>query len=412
MNIVERVKKICLSPATEWPVIAAETTPTGDLVTGYVLPLAGISAVAGFIGGSLVGQRLPFLGMVRTPIVSGLVFACFSVVMAVVAVFVISAIINALAPNFGAEKNDAQAFKVAVYSFTPAWVAGVLNIVPALGVLAVLGGLYGMYILYLGLPRLMKCPEDKAVGYAAVVIVCTIVVMAVVGVVGGAIVGTGALGSGAFGGGLGGSQVELDADSPAGQLQQLGRALEQSADRIQDAQARGDRDAQAAAAVEGLGALIGGGSRVEPIALEQIQAFVPETFAGLPRTTTSAERNGVGGFTIARAEATYGDADRRVTLEVLDTGGMGGLMGMAAWMGLQGEREDEDEIERTSRVGDRVIHERVSKVGGTNEFAVILASRFMVSAEGGLDAGALKSAVSSLDLDGLESLKSAGTEQP
>src|SRR5687767_4466989 len=142
MNILERVKKICLSPQTEWPVISSETTPTAGLITGYVLPLAAVSAVAGLIGGSLVGQTVPFLGTTyRVPLATGLGIAVFAVCSAVVGVFVISFIINALAPSFGAEKNSAQAFKVAVYSFTPAWVAGVFQILPALSLLAVLGAL-------------------------------------------------------------------------------------------------------------------------------------------------------------------------------------------------------------------------------------------------------------------------------
>ena len=62
MAIVDRVKNICLTPNTEWPVIAEEATSAGSLITGYVAPLAAIGAVAGFIGGSIVGTSLPFVG--------------------------------------------------------------------------------------------------------------------------------------------------------------------------------------------------------------------------------------------------------------------------------------------------------------------------------------------------------------
>jgi len=199
MNIVERVKRICLAPDTEWPVIAGETTSAGTLISGYVLPLAGIGAIAGFIGGSLVGHTLPFVGTHRVPIVTGLAAAVFGVVMAVVGVFVMSLIINALAPTFGAQKNSDQALKVAVYSFTPSWVAGVFMILPALGVLGVLGGLYGLYLLYLGLPRLMKCPDDKAVGYTVVTVLCAIVLGAVITMAGGMLGGVGMMGAGVFG---------------------------------------------------------------------------------------------------------------------------------------------------------------------------------------------------------------------
>jgi uncharacterized delta-60 repeat protein len=195
VSIIERAKNICLTPATEWPVIAAEPTSPGTLVSGYVAPLAAIGAIAGFIGGSVIGRTLPLLGTYRVPFVNGFVAALFTFCMAIAGVFILSLIINALAPTFGGQQNSTQALKVAVYSFTPAWIAGVLQIVPVLGIFAIFAALYGLYLLYLGLPRLMKCPEDKAVAYTAVVVVCAIVLFAVVGMVGGMITGVGSVGS-------------------------------------------------------------------------------------------------------------------------------------------------------------------------------------------------------------------------
>ncbi len=200
MSIIERVKNICLRPKTEWDVIAQESASTGSLIAGYVAPLAAIGAVAGLIGRSLIGVTLPFAGTFRVPLVAGIVTAVFTFVMALVGVYVLSLIINALAPTFAGEKNSAQALKVAVYSYTPAWVAGVLQILPALGILMFLAALYGLYLLYLGLPRLMKCPPDKAVGYTAVVVVCAIVLGIVIGAIGAAIAGAGMFGANVLGG--------------------------------------------------------------------------------------------------------------------------------------------------------------------------------------------------------------------
>lgn len=418
MNIVERVKRLCVSPTTEWPIIAGETTAAGSLITGYVLPLATIAAVAGFIGGSVIGRSLPFVGMYRVPIATGIWSAVLAIVMAVVGVFVLSVIINALAPTFGAEKNSAQAFKVAAYSFTPAWVAGVFQILPmGSGVIMLLGGLYGLYLIYLGLPRLMKCPEDKAIAYTAVVVVCAIVLSFVISVTGGMIVGAGMLGTGAFSGTAGGggttaSEAELDKDSPLGKLEELGRKLEESGEKMEAAEKSGDEAAQVAAAMEGLGTLLGGGKRVDPVDIEQLKSFVPDTFAGMPRRSSSAEKTGIG-VMVSKAEATYSDGARKeVTLEVLDTGGASGLMGLASWIGVQAEKETDDGYERTHKVDGRLVHERLSKRGGTNEFAVVMGNRFMVSAKGrGVDLGELKAGVSALDLGRLESMKDIGVQK-
>jgi hypothetical protein len=416
MGIVDRVKNICLTPNTEWPVIAAEPATTSGLITGYVAPLAAIGAAAGFIGGSLIGHDLPFVGSYRVPIMAGLIGAVFTFAMAIVGILILSFIINALAPTFGAEKNSGQAMKVAVYSYTPAWVAGVLRIIPTLGGLGVLISLYGLYLLYLGLLRLMKSPQEKAVGYTIVVVVCAIVLSIVLAAAGGlmgvGMVGAGALGGSAFGNRPAPGEVVYDKNSPLGKLQELGKSMEQSNREMEAAGKRGDQAAQTAAAMKGLGTLLGGGKRVDPVGVDQLKPFVPETFAGLPRKSSKAEKSGLAGLMVSTAEATYSDGARSVTLTVTDTGGVSGLMGLASWVGIQGEKEDESGTERTTKENGRLIHEKTSKTGGASEFGVVLGDRFVVSARGeGVDPGALKAAVSALDLGRLESMKDLGAEK-
>ena len=182
--IVERVKNILVSPDAEWSVIDGERSSTASLITGYVVPLAVVNAVAAFIGRSIVGVTLPFVGgTYRASIASGLVVAVLSVVLTVVGVVVCASVIDALASTFGAQKNNTQAIKVAAYAPTAAWVAGILQIIPALAPLAILGAIYTLYLLYLGLPRLMKCPPDKAIGYTVLVVVATIVIFFVISMV-------------------------------------------------------------------------------------------------------------------------------------------------------------------------------------------------------------------------------------
>ena len=180
MPMMERIKAICLKPNTEWPVIEAETTSTSDLMLGYVAPLAAIGPIASFVGGVFIGRTVPFVGTYHVPLVSGLTLAVVSYVLSLVGIFVLSLIINALAPTFGGQKSSAQALKVAVYSYTPAWVAGVLTILTSLGILAIVAAFYGLYLLYLGLPVLMKNPKEKSAGYTIVIVICAIVLGVVI----------------------------------------------------------------------------------------------------------------------------------------------------------------------------------------------------------------------------------------
>jgi hypothetical protein len=186
-QLVDRVKAILLTPKTAWETIKADSTSMGGIYQEYLVPLVAIPTVAAFIGQSIVGMRLPFVGTYRQPIISGLVTAVLSYVLTLVAIFLAAKVIDALAPTFGATKNSLNAFKVAAYAWTPALVAGILSILPSLSILGLLAGLYGIYLLYLGLQSLMACPKEKAVGYTAATVVSVIVISLVVGALVGAL---------------------------------------------------------------------------------------------------------------------------------------------------------------------------------------------------------------------------------
>lgn len=411
MNLIDRVKNIIMTPKTEWGVIAAENTPPKTLVLSYVLPLAGIAAVAGFISSAIIGHSVPFIGgTVRMPIIWALVFAIYHLVMAVVMVFLLGFIIDTLAPSFAGQKNLNQAIKVAAYSYTAGWLGAILGIIPYIGwLLGFLLALYGIYLLYLGLPRLMKNPDDKSIVYTIVVIVCAIVVGFIVFFIGGLVSAPGMIAAGGYGGyGSAASRphVTYDKGSPMGKLEEFGKKMEEANKKMEAAHKSGDSTKQMEAAMGALGTALSGGKGVEPVSIDQLKPLVPEKFAGLPRTDMKTERSGVTGFMVAKAEATYGEpGGKHVELEIVDTGGAAGLVGLASWMGIQGEREDSNRRESTRKEGSRLVHEEVDKRGGRSKYTVIVAERFVVTAEGAADLGTLKSAVASLDLAKLESMK-------
>jgi Yip1 domain len=184
MNLVERAKRLLLTPRPEWQVIDTETTTPAELYTHYIVPLAAIGPIARFIGFTLVGVHVPFSGVTyRTPIVRGFVGALVSYLLALAGVYVIALIIDALAPSFAGTKNQIQALKVAAYSSTAAWLAGIFAILPGLSILGLLG-LYSIYLLYVGLPILMKSPPEKAGAYTVVVILVSIVISIIIAAVG------------------------------------------------------------------------------------------------------------------------------------------------------------------------------------------------------------------------------------
>jgi hypothetical protein len=175
-GLVDRARDIIVQPKAEWAAIDSEPSTIGGIYTSYVVILAAIPAIAMAIGLLLFG--FGFSGTLTTAVIVG---AVVHYLLSLGAVYVLALIIDALAPTFGSTKNQLSAFKVAAYAGTPAWLAGALMIVPGIGLLALLvGGAYSLYLLYLGLPMLMRTPQEKAMPYLLATILAYIVISAVV----------------------------------------------------------------------------------------------------------------------------------------------------------------------------------------------------------------------------------------
>ncbi|MBU0823340.1 MAG: YIP1 family protein [Alphaproteobacteria bacterium] len=180
-GIIERAKNIILKPKETWVAIDSEPATTQSIYMPYVLVLAAIGPIAQFIGGQVFGYGAFGISF-HPPIGTALVSAILSYGLALATTFALALVIDGLAPNFGGQKNQVQALKVAAYSATAGWLAGIFGLIPALAILGLLG-LYSLYLLYLGLPILMKVPQDKALGYTVVVIIVAVVLFLIVGAI-------------------------------------------------------------------------------------------------------------------------------------------------------------------------------------------------------------------------------------
>ncbi len=195
MDLIPRIQGILLKPKDEWEKIKGEDLPVQSLFTSYAMIVAAIPAIAQFIGNGLIGRSVLSFGWYRRPIGSALLQAILFYIFSLVTVYVLGIIINALAPTFSSKQNQNNAMKIAVFSMTAAWVAGIFYIIPFLGVLAILGAFYGFYILYLGFDAsLMDTPKEKILGYFVVSLVVALVLYFLISVILGAIFAVGAVG--------------------------------------------------------------------------------------------------------------------------------------------------------------------------------------------------------------------------
>ncbi len=413
-SIVSRARSTLLTPKTEWPTIAAEADTVSHLYSHYIVVLAAIPAVVQFLRFSVVGVTAPFLGTYRVGLLTGLGNAVLTYAFSLLGVYVVALIVDTLAPTFHGQRDRVQALKTVAYTYTAGWVASILGIVPGLGLLATLAGIgYGIYLLRLGLPVTMKCPESSAVGYTVATIVCAIVVGIVMSVLAGAIIGLPV--------GLGSARVYSPHSSgsfapgtPGAALQGWAKNLEAASQQVTAAQQSGDSTVKANAAAQMVQAALGaGGGKVEALPPERIKQFLPESLAGLKREESSAERNGAVGLQVSKATATYSDgAARRLELEITDTGSLKGLVGFtASWAGVEQERETDSGFEKTYREGGQLAHEKWDNRTHRGEYGLVIADRFSVSVAGeAASIGDLKSALTGVDLAGLNALRNAGVQ--
>ncbi|MBV1686942.1 YIP1 family protein [Novosphingobium sp. G106] len=372
-SLVDRAKAMILTPKDEWAKIALETTPQGDILKSYVLPLAAIGPVASLIGGQVFGYGA-FGFSYRPPLIGALISAALAYGLSILGVFILSLIVDALAPKFDGQGNKLAAFKLVAYSYTAAWLAGIFGLIPSLAFFGLLG-IYSFYVLYTGVTPLMKVPESKAGGYLAVTIISAIVVYAIVGVVVGrttaAFIGNPLTASN--------DQVSGKLTVPGGGSVDLGKL--QQATKQMEAAANG---------------------KSPPVAPDRMKALLPETIGSYQRTATEGVGAGAMGST---AQGTYTSGDKSFTLRIADMSALGALSGLGAAMGVEQSKEDANSYERTTTVNGQIQTEAWNKTTNSGKFGTTVNNRFMIEAEG--SAGSideLKQAVGSIDHDDLVDL--------
>ena len=405
MNIVERVPAILLRPKETWPRIAAEPATPASIYGGYLVFLAAIPAICGFIGWTLVGGGMMGISY-RMSLGAGLVQLVVGYLLSLGLVWVLALIVNALAPTFGGSKDFVAALKVVAYGSTAGFVGGVFSLLPALGWLGLLAAIYSIYLIYTGLPVLMHNPAAKSGAYTAVVVVCSFVAMIVLGAVSALFVEHPLGGATRTVGGAGSVQIK----TPDGAtvtinpqaMADMAKRMEEATKQVEQAQKSGD------GASAGLGAVLGavaGSRNVEPVAPDELKPMLPETIGDLKRTALSANAGKAMGFSGSGAQASYAAGDRHVDLAIVDTAGLAGIANLVTGADMTMDKESDGNVEKMYKQGARTVQEKYRKDGSRSEMSVILANGMVVAGDGNVDIATLKRMVESVDLGRLEATK-------
>ena len=366
-----RVRAILTAPAATWDEIEREPASLPGLYLGYVMPLAAIGPVAGFVGAVAFGNPKDGVAF-HPPVLNALGSAVAAYLTTLVGVMMLAVVINAFAPPFGAVRDQVQALKVAAYSGTAIWAAGLFFLFPPLGPLVFFVGIYSLYLLYLGLPRLMKPSRDKTAAYLVLAVISAILINLVVTAVTRPIKRMGEDASAAA------AVTTVPAGVSVSRLEAVGAQL-------------------AAAREQG---------PIEPADPQVLRALLPAAAAGYPRTAIRAGSLSANGLAGGSAEASYAKGEGSYTLTITDLGEAGALAGVATAFNVQASSETGRRYDRVDSTPEgRMTTESYDRASRHGSYGLLVAERFMVQAEGdAVPMESLKAAVSAIDLARLEAL--------
>lgn len=375
VGLIGRAKSITVDPERTWPPIAAERTTPGNILARYALPLIAIGPLASFIGSQLFGVSI-FFEVYQPGLLDGLILAAISVLIGLAGLIVLALWTDWLAPRFDGYPSRTQAFKLAAYSMTPGWIAGVLGIIPSLGILASLAAIYGIYLFYKGASPVMKVPGGRTAGFTAVAVIGAIVLNWLAASLIAVLV-------------TGASSLFVKHRDPG---QSVGVALP-GGSTLDTAKIE-----QVARQIEGFS----GGTRPKAVDIAALQSVLPTAAEGFARVQIqSTGSEGIG----ALAQATYRKGDREVQLRIVDIAGLGAMAGALGGLGVEHNREDANGYERVRTVGGVIQTEKWSKRTSSGAFGAQVANRFMVQAEGDADSiEELKALVMAVDQSRLAAL--------
>ena len=383
-RLLSRLRGLLVAPRATWATVAAEQATPISLYRDWIVWLAAITPVAMFIGLAIFGLSVPLVGTIRVGAGALLVQMLVSYVLTLVVVYLVALLAAALAPRFAGRQDNVQALKLVAYAWAPVWVVGILHLVPALGpltVLAVLAALvYSIWLFWIGAQSVLAVPQERAVGFTAVIIVIGVVVAMVVGMVSAALSGFGALTPGAA----------FSYSTP-----HLGGAP--TAVLVNPATQEAMRLAADGSPAQGA---------VAPLAPDQLSAFLPMTVDGMARGPVSSVSSGLANLRISNAKARYGSGAQSIEISITDLPAERAMLAMAGVM--QTDQRTSTGYDKIFRQGGNTVMEHWVASDSYGTYSVIVANRFKVKVTGnGPDMATLQKDAQSLDLAGLAKLSDA-----
>lgn len=168
-KIIDRVKGILLKPNETWDEVKAEQTDGPEIIREFVIYVAAVPAVAGFLGSLFSGANF----------FTSLIWAILFYIFSILGVWASAKVLMFLAPNFKSEGNDVQFLKLTSVSFTPIFLACLFFLIPPFYGLSIVG-IYGFYVFWIGFPKLVDCAEEEKFNFAVISVVVIAIMLLII----------------------------------------------------------------------------------------------------------------------------------------------------------------------------------------------------------------------------------------
>ena len=170
------------SPADGWVAIRNANLSVKEVYFRYVIPLALITPVCGFIGVTQVGWPVAGADELLMTSYSAFRIAVLSFISILVAIMMVGKMVQWMGQTYDAQQPLSRCISLAAFCITPLLLTGFAMLYPPLWFIYLVGlptlG-YSVYLLYSGVPIMMEVSNDRGFLFSSAIL--TVGLIALVG---------------------------------------------------------------------------------------------------------------------------------------------------------------------------------------------------------------------------------------
>ncbi|MCB1615726.1 MAG: DUF1282 family protein [Pseudomonadales bacterium] len=172
-------------PHKQWEIVSDAATDKFNAALPYPIIFALVPALAWYYGTTQIGWTVADGNVVRLTTDSALKIVIAFYLAMIFAIIAIGYSIHWMSETYGTASSIAKGITISGYTATPMFIAGILGVYPLLWLDMILGTIavcWAVYLLFIGVPIVLKIPEERGFLYSSAIIsVCLVVLIVLMG---------------------------------------------------------------------------------------------------------------------------------------------------------------------------------------------------------------------------------------